>query len=419
MRALLFMLPLAALAACTEPNPYLGVCGNGVVEPDHGEACDDGEANADDAACTLACQLPHCGDALLQPGEACDLGDQNTPDSVCTPNCQVARCGDGFHQEGVEECDEGAFNKAVHDGKGGCSTECRVLPRCGNSLIEPPLETCDDGNTIAGDGCSPLCQKNLCGDGVLDPGEACDDGNQSNGDACLTTCEPASCGDGFVHQGIEECDDANDLNTDACLSSCIAASCGDGLVYQGFEECDDGNQDPADGCDNACIRDRLVFVTDKELGPHNIVGLAGADLECRKQALAAGLDAPHAKFMAWLSDPTQSPADRFWRSTGRYVLITGEVVAENWDDLTDGTLAHGIDRTADGTLFYEAAVWTATQINGQSFDDGNYCQNWSSNDPDLQSRVGLSGYADAWWTDLDGILTGCGGGGALYCFEQF
>ena len=132
MRALLFMLPLAALAACTEPNPYLGVCGNGVVEPDHGEACDDGEANADDAPCTLACQRPRCGDALLQPGEACDLGDQNAPDSVCTPACQVARCGDGFHQEGVEECDEGAFNKAVHDGKGGCSTECRVLPRCGN-----------------------------------------------------------------------------------------------------------------------------------------------------------------------------------------------------------------------------------------------------------------------------------------------
>ena len=387
MRALLVMFPLVALVACTEPNPYLGVCGNGVVEPDHGEACDDGPENADEGACTRACELARCGDGLLQTGEACDLGDQNAEDAICTPKCELARCGDGYLQADVEHCDEGAFNKAVHDGKGGCSTECRVLPRCGDSVVEPPLETCDDGNIDPGDGCSPLCQKNICGDGVLDPGEECDDGNQSNADACLTTC--------------------------------IAASCGDGLLYQGFEECDDGNQEPADGCDDACVRDRLVFITNKELTPNWIVGLDGADLECRKEALAAGLDAPNNKFMAWISDSNTSPADRFWRSTGRYVLITGEVVAENWDDLTDGTLAHGIDRAADGSYFYETPVWTATHPDGQSFDDGNHCQNWSTNDADLKGRFGLSGYADTWWTDVDDILVGCGAAAALYCFEQF
>ena len=418
MRRLLAMTLFAALAACTEPNPYLGVCGNGVVELDHGEACDDGTQNADDGACTLACQLPRCGDALLQPGEACDLGDQNAPDSICTPACQVARCGDGFLQADVEQCDDGPSNKAIHDGKGGCSTECRALPVCGDSLIEPPLETCDDGNTIAGDGCSPLCQKNLCGDGLLDPGEACDDGNPSNADACLTTCQPATCGDGFVHEGIEECDDANDLNTDACLTTCIVATCGDGLHFQGLEECDDGNQDPDDGCNNQCIRDRLVFVTNKELGPHNIVGLDGADLECRKQALAVGLDAPSGKFKAWLSDSNTSPADRFWRSSGRYVLITGEVVAESWDDLTDGTLAHGIDRNPDGALFYERPVWTATAPDGQSLGDGNHCQNWSTNDADTFGRIGASGYTDALWSVLDDLII-CGVGAALYCFEQF
>ena len=57
MRALLFMLPLAALTACTEPNPYLNLCGNGLHEPQNNEECDNGPDNADDAACTSTCQL--------------------------------------------------------------------------------------------------------------------------------------------------------------------------------------------------------------------------------------------------------------------------------------------------------------------------------------------------------------------------
>ena len=53
-------LPLTALlaaTACTEPNPYLNVCGNGLHEPQNGEECDNGPDNADDAACTSTCQL--------------------------------------------------------------------------------------------------------------------------------------------------------------------------------------------------------------------------------------------------------------------------------------------------------------------------------------------------------------------------
>src|SRR6188474_2043189 len=31
-------------------------------------------------------------------------------------------------------------------------------PACGNSRIDPPSETCDDGNHTGGDGCSAACQ---------------------------------------------------------------------------------------------------------------------------------------------------------------------------------------------------------------------------------------------------------------------
>ena len=69
---------------------------------------------------------------------------------------------------------------------------------CGNHIIDN-AEGCDDGNTVPGDGCSPLCQRepacnagqctSVCGDGVVVAGEDCDDGNLSNGDGCSASCQ--------------------------------------------------------------------------------------------------------------------------------------------------------------------------------------------------------------------------------------
>ncbi len=53
-------------------------------------------------------------------------------------------------------------------------------------------------------------------------------------------------------------------------------------------------------------------------------------------------------FRAWLSDDTDSPATSFFHSEGRCIMVTGEVVAENWADLTDRTLVNGIDGTLAG-----------------------------------------------------------------------
>lgn len=45
---------------------------------------------------------------------------------------------------------------------------------CGDAVVTPP-ETCDDGNLVPGDGCSPLClvenRPPLCGDAAADVGE--------------------------------------------------------------------------------------------------------------------------------------------------------------------------------------------------------------------------------------------------------
>ncbi|HMY20965.1 MAG TPA: DUF4215 domain-containing protein, partial [Polyangium sp.] len=44
-------------------------------------------------------------------------------------------------------------------GYGGCTSECKLGPRCGDGKAQgPDGEQCDDGNTVSGDGCSSTCQ---------------------------------------------------------------------------------------------------------------------------------------------------------------------------------------------------------------------------------------------------------------------
>ncbi len=142
-------------------------------------------------------------------------------------------CGNGILQEG-EECDDGRLNSDTV--AGACRTDCR-LPFCGDGTTDPGnAESCDDGNTTAGDGCDALCRTEFCGDGIVNgnPPEQCDDGNVNAADGCTNTCRFATCGDGVA------CTD----------SSCTSGPGG------GPEQCDNGSGNAADG---ACHADCSGF----------------------------------------------------------------------------------------------------------------------------------------------------------------
>src|SRR3954468_13215 len=112
---------------------------------------------------------------------------------------------------------------------GGVTLSEDSPPRCGDGIVDAAYgEECDDGNTIAGDGCSALCDHELsvtCGNGAVNAstGEQCDDGNTASGDGCSATCqvEPPRCGDGIVDANNgEECDDGNTIAGDGCSALC-------------------------------------------------------------------------------------------------------------------------------------------------------------------------------------------------------
>jgi cysteine-rich repeat protein len=234
-------------SSCLDAPGATSFCGDGLLDTAAGEQCDDANSNNADG-CLNDCSVASCGDGFVQIGvEQCDDANADNTDA-CLDSCQAASCGDGFVRFGVEECDD-----ANPDNTDTCLNTC-VAATCGDGFVRAGIEQCDDANPNNSDACLDTCQAASCGDGFVQVGvEECDDANPSNGDACLNSCQAASCGDGFVQVGVEQCDDANPNNTDACLDSCSVASCGDGFLHAGFEQCDDGNASNGDACLNSCM----------------------------------------------------------------------------------------------------------------------------------------------------------------------
>jgi cysteine-rich repeat protein len=173
-----------------------------------------------------------------------DLAPLSGPDLARSSNPNGMLCGNG-RLDPIETCDDGNT-----DPGDGCSDICgiepgfhcvipgkRCAPICGDRMMVG-LETCDDGNAMGGDGCSEICVTEACWDCssgfcLPRPGGS-DDGNCQN--------QPvASCGNGHI-EGAEECDDGAENSDDSyggCSMRCHHIGCGDGLT-NGPEQCDLG-----------------------------------------------------------------------------------------------------------------------------------------------------------------------------------
>ena len=143
-------------------------------------------------------------------------------------------------------------------------------------------------------------------------------------------------------------------------------------------------------------------------------GVLAADCICQALADNAGLS---GTYLAWLADntTTYAPATRFVQSTQPYVLTDFSLVAENWNDLIDGTLTTAINVTESGNTI-GLFVWTNVTTNGQSLSNTDTCANWTDTEGPA-GRRGLATRSDSGWTDPNSIQN-CANTTRLYCFEQ-
>lgn len=290
-----------------------------------------------------------------------------------------------------------------------CTTECTTAV-CGDGYKQP-LEECDDGNEVNTDFCTNECTSVVCGDGYKQPGEECDDGNMLNTDTCTNVCKLSKCGDGYLQPG-EQCDDGNPVSTDSCTSVCKLPVCGDGYVWNGVEECDDGNPKNYDGCNISCKREGIVFVTSQTFSG-DLNGLDGADAKCQDAAMAAGLT---GQFKAWVGTGSLYPENRFIAYEGVYRRTDGQIIANSWDDLVDGSLIKPIQYDEYGAKITSGNVWTNVDFDGGWVSD-EHCGFW---DNTLQLSFPYFGNLTstaASWTKF-GNDKNCSTKLHLYCFAQ-
>ncbi len=133
-------------------------------------------------------------------------------------------------------------------------------------------------------------------------------------------------------------------------------------------------------------------------------------------------------YLAWLSDSVTSANDRFAGTDKSlpYFNVNGVKVADDYADLTDGTIDVPMDINEKGLPPGGGAFhpWTGTNADGTQDESGLYCNDWTTSSVDFQGRAGRWINTDARWSDqnsphCNGKRTGSSriDPTTLYCFQ--
>lgn len=243
---------LCAPDTCGNGAPETGEeCDDGNLVPDDGcEAdctwtCEGDPECADTRFCNGAetCDVgTHTCAAGTPPAEGtpCDRdGDPLTRDLCLGGFCTLSSCGDLWVDDARgEQCDDG--NATAGDGcEADCSWTCETSADCDDLDACSGTETCNTGTHVCragtplpdGTDCttaggaagrcrSGVCAREGCGDGTVQTGEECDDGNTIAGDGCETDCQ-------YSCHAPADCNETPDnvCTDDACISVAGGQAC--------------------------------------------------------------------------------------------------------------------------------------------------------------------------------------------------
>ncbi len=232
---------------CVKNPPPPPTCGNGKVDADKGETCDEGPLNGTPGHCRADCTI--CGDTLKNGPEQCDKADPKNPPNGCVAgqvcnnscNCEAsppppARCGNGTYEPANNETCDTPQTGICGANRCRLSNEPAPCSCCGDSNKDVLAgEQCDDGanNGKETSNCTATCKLKPpvtaeCGNTTIDGSETCDGSARANKNGVKTVCQ-------------QDCRDKNATNSCSC--------CGDLNIDRPSEDCDPPN---GTTCDNFC-----------------------------------------------------------------------------------------------------------------------------------------------------------------------
>lgn len=374
------------------------------------------QAGCGDGTCAVSEDCETCpADCACSDSETCSRSS-TAPYPASCQSLVPPTCDDGF-------CDDGASSGFRTEGCYNCPADC--------GCADP--EVCKRFPP----GADPFgqCVGAECGDGQCDgtlitifdvklPMEDClkcpSDCACAEGSACEEHAVPIL-GWGRADYGsckvlVPRCGSGDSCSTVTCSATrCTRQR---NCLCPPGKACSD-NTTPGEAIGGSCVTGKRVFVTSQSFRG-DFGGVDRADRICRNAALDAGLG---GSFKAWIGDDVSpAPAARFRHATIPYfkrVIGSGdEIVANDWQDLTDGTLITSIDTTEYGNDVVSTTytAWTSVKVDGTD-DPGPQCDpSWSNSSSAATGAVGsLDDFNQSWTSDSVDL---CSNESHLYCFEQ-
>ncbi len=159
-----------------------------------------------------------------------------------------------------------------------------------------------------------------------------------------------------------------------------------------------------------CEADKIMFVT-SGFTEGDLGGIEGADKFCQIHADKENLP---GTYYAWLSSDETSPSQRFNQNTGAYYDTIGTKIADDWMDLTDGTL-DAEPRTDEAGTDFPWDAWTGTDDDGTALP--NHCNGWTHGWDGASGNEGITYEDDNRWSDNSSVVV-CWSAKPIYCFQQ-
>jgi hypothetical protein len=162
--------------------------------------------------------------------------------------------------------------------------------------------------------------------------------------------------------------------------------------------------------------EKTVFVTSATF-KNNLGGLTGADDKCQAEADDPASIVPSGTYLAWLSDGTDSPDTRFTKSSHPYILPDGTKIAEDFTDLTDGSILHTINIDPTGQPLGLQLFWTGTNADGTTVQHTYTCEGWTGDPiPNFHGMAGSTVQTSTLWSAKS--VSRCEWSLRLACFQQ-